>query len=80
MEDDIVTAAVKLFRNVWTQGKSVRLLGVGVSGLDSPPKQIGLWDVDWEKEYKIQDILAEAHEKFGEGVVTRGIPTTQKEQ
>ena len=79
-EDDIVIAAVKLFRNVWTQGKAVRLLGVGVSGLDSPPKQIGLWDVDWEKEYKIQDILAEAYEKFGEGVVTRGIPTTQKEQ
>jgi hypothetical protein len=52
---------------------AVRLLGVGVSGLDSPPRQIGLWDRDWEKERKIQDLLAHVHEKFGEDTLSRGI-------
>jgi len=66
-------AALKLFKNVWRRGRAVRLLGVGVSGLESPPVQIGLWDVDWEKEYKIQDILAEVQEKFGGQSLRRGL-------
>jgi DNA polymerase-4 len=72
-EGDIRNAALKLFNNVWSTGKKVRLLGVGVSGLSTPPVQIGLWDVDWEKEAKIQDILAEVHEKFGDQALRRGI-------
>lgn len=69
----IAQAAVKLFNQVWIRGKDVRLLGMGVSGLDSGSKQLGLWDVDWEKEYKIQDILAEVHEKFGDQALRRGV-------
>ena len=57
----------------------MRLLGVGVSGLDTDhkleeAKQIGLWDVDWEKERKVQDILAEVQEKFGNNLLSRGMP------
>lgn len=78
-EDEILEAAVKLFRGVWSPGKAVRLLGVGVSGLDSDkPKQIGLWDVDWVKEHIIQDILAEVHQKHGEDAIMRGIPPSQE--
>jgi DNA polymerase-4 len=69
----IAQAARELFNQVWTRGKDVRLLGMGVSGLDSPSKQLGLWDVDWEKEYKIQDILAEVHEKYGDQALRRGV-------
>jgi DNA polymerase-4 len=69
----IAQAALELFKSVWAGGRAVRLLGVGVSGLDSPPKQIGLWDVDWEKEYKIQDLLAEVHDRFGEDALRRGV-------
>jgi DNA polymerase-4 len=69
----IADTALKLFKAVWVHPKAVRLLGVGVSGLDSPPRQIGLWDRDWEKERKIQDLLAHVHEKFGEDSLSRGI-------
>jgi DNA polymerase-4 len=74
-DDGIIIAkeALKLFRTVWDPTRSVRLLGVGVSGLDSPPRQIGLWDRDWEKERKIQDLLDQVHDRFGEDVLSRGI-------
>jgi DNA polymerase-4 len=71
--DTINKAALQLFDKVWRRGRAVRLLGVGVSGLESPPVQIGLWDVDWEKEHKIQDILAEVQEKYGGQSLRRGL-------
>ncbi len=70
---EITKAALKLFRTVWKRPRAVRLLGVGVTGLDSPPRQIGLWDKDWEKERKIQDLLTQVHEKYGEDILSRGI-------
>ncbi len=74
----IAANAVQLFQQVWTPGRPVRLLGVGVSGLDSPPRQIGLWDVDWASERKIQDLLAEIQEKYGEEALSRGFHSAQK--
>jgi DNA polymerase-4 len=68
----VAKAALKMFKDLWAPGRAVRLLGVGVSGLDAPPKQIGLWDEDWQKEQKIQDILAEVHERFGNDALRRG--------
>jgi DNA polymerase-4 len=75
----IAASAVQLFQQVWTPGRPVRLLGVGVSGLDSPPRQIGLWDVDWESERKIQDLLAEIQEKYGEDALSRGFHPDSKD-
>jgi DNA polymerase-4 len=37
--------AWKLTRKVWKKGKGVRLIGVGVSGLGEPPKQMQFWDI-----------------------------------
>jgi DNA polymerase-4 len=70
----ILNAALKLFKATWKPPRAVRLLGVGVSGLDTPPRQIGLWDRDWEKEQKIQDLLLQVHEKFGGEILSRGLP------
>jgi len=69
----IAKAALKLFEGVWKREKAVRLLGVGVSGLDTPPKQIGLWDMDWEKEYKVLDAVAKIQKKFGKDALIRGV-------
>lgn len=72
-EAEVIAAnAIQLFQRLWSTGRPVRLLGVGASGLVSPPQQIGLWDVDWESEYKIQDLLAEIQEKYGEEALSRG--------
>lgn len=74
----IAASAVQLFQALWSPGHPVRLLGVGVSSLDSPPRQIGLWDVDWESERKIQDLLAEIQDKYGEEALSRGYHPLEK--
>ncbi|MBE9523474.1 MAG: DNA polymerase IV [Chloroflexi bacterium] len=70
----IATNAVQLFEIVWQTGKAVRLLGVGVSGFENPAQQIGLWDVDWEKEHRLQNTMAKLRDKFGDAVLSRGLP------
>jgi hypothetical protein len=37
-------AALRLFQQIWPRGQAVRLIGVGVSGRGSPPRQLSLWD------------------------------------
>ena len=46
----ISETAWKLTRKVWRTGKGVRLIGVGVSGLGDPPKQMQLWDLIEEED------------------------------
>lgn len=36
--------AWKLVRKIWQPGRAVRLIGVGVSGLGSQPRQLNLWE------------------------------------
>jgi DNA polymerase-4 len=44
LEDDIFAAAYALFEKAWTRGRPVRLIGVGVSGLGEPARQLGLFE------------------------------------
>ncbi len=71
--DVIAAAAEELFKQVWSRGRAVRLIGVGVSGLEKPPRQIGLWDRDWEKEHRLQQAIAALRERFGEQALSRGL-------
>ncbi len=73
--DAFTGAILKLFHAIWSPEKEVRLIGMGVSGLARPPQQIGLWDRDWQKEARLQEILADVQSKFGSDAVGRGIPT-----
>jgi hypothetical protein len=52
--------------------QAVRLIGVGVSGLGQPVRQLGLWDVNSEKERRLQQVLDELQEKYGKHVIKRG--------
>lgn len=73
IESEVIARTSRdLFRQVWQKGKAVRLLGVGVSGLEAPSKQLGLWDVDWEKEQRIREVMNEIQERFGEKSLSRG--------
>jgi DNA polymerase-4 len=71
-KDVIYNAAKSLFYSIWQSGKRVRLLGTGVSGLDIPSRQLELWDPEWQKEEKIQDLLAEVKERYGGEYLKRG--------
>lgn len=43
--DEIYQAAVKLMKAVRKPNQAVRLIGVGVSGIGAPIRQLGLWDI-----------------------------------
>jgi DNA polymerase-4 len=67
-------SAIRLFEQIWQSGRPVRLLGVGVSGLGAPPRQLSLWDsapVDSEQQRRVRAALAALRERFGADVVRR---------
>ena len=53
-------------------GQAVRLIGVGVIGLGEPMRQLELWGTGTEKERKLQEVLDELQEKFGDNAIKRG--------
>lgn len=72
MEDEIAKCAMELLRSVRKPNQAVRLIGVGVSGLGEPVRQLGLWDFDSERSRKLQDVLDILQEKYGKDVIKRG--------
>jgi len=71
-EDEIANAALELMRNVRKPNQAVRLIGVGVSSLGQPIRQLGLWDLDHEKSRKLQEALDVLREKYGNDVIHKG--------
>jgi DNA polymerase-4 len=71
-DDEIEKTALDLLKSVRKPNQSVRLIGVGVSGLGQPIRQLGLWDGDLEKERKLQEVVDELQEKYGKSVIKRG--------
>ncbi|MBK9923784.1 MAG: DNA polymerase IV [Anaerolineales bacterium] len=71
-EDEITKAALELMNSVRKPNQAVRLIGVGVSGLGQPVRQLGLWDIGGERSRKLQDVLDELQEKYGKDVIKRG--------
>jgi DNA polymerase-4 len=71
-EDEIAKAALELMQSVRKPNQAVRLLGVGVSNLGQPIRQLGLWDMDSEKSRKLQDAMDTLQEKYGKDVIQKG--------
>jgi DNA polymerase-4 len=72
-DDEIFTAAVRLFEEAWSSRQRIRLIGVGVSGLDTARRQLSLWDAESEKqEQRLQNALDDLRDRFGDSAVKRG--------
>jgi DNA polymerase-4 len=71
-DEEIYRLALDLLGKVRPKGKAVRLIGVGVSGLGPPLRQLGLWDADSEKSRRLQEALDTVRAKFGEKAIRRG--------
>ena len=71
-EDEIEKAALDLLRSVRKPNQAVRLIGVGVSGLGQPIRQLGLWDMDQDKSRKLQEAVDELREKYGKDIIQHG--------
>lgn len=72
-DDDIAQAAITLFEQTWPSGRAVRLIGVGVSGLDAPRRQLSLWDEPFdERKDSLHSTLDHLRDKFGSDIIQRG--------
>lgn len=71
-DEEIYRHSLELLVKVRPRGKAVRLIGVGVSGLKPPVRQLGLWDLDTEKDRKLQEVLDKLQEKYGKKSIHRG--------
>jgi DNA polymerase-4 len=71
-DEQIYATALNLLGKVRSKGQAVRLIGVGVSGLAAPLRQMELWGAQTEKSRKLQDTLDKIKEKFGDESIRRG--------
>ena len=68
----IFSSAKSLFERIWTEGDGVRLIGVGVSKLESDIHQLSLLDRDFEKEKMLLEAMDNLQERYGEGIIYKG--------
>ena len=52
--------------------EAVRLIGVGVSGLKAPLRQLSLWGAEDEKSRRLQEAVDLLREKYGKDAIQRG--------
>jgi DNA polymerase IV len=71
-EIEIFEPALDLLKKVRAPGQAVRLIGVGVSGLGEPVFQMDLFDKGSQKARKLQSIIDDLQEKYGEKVIKKG--------
>jgi DNA polymerase-4 len=71
-EDEIAKAALDLLKSVRKPNQAVRLIGVGVTGIGQPIRQLGLWDMEDEKSRKLQEAVDELREKYGKNIIQHG--------
>jgi DNA polymerase-4 len=87
-ETEIREAAAALLQQLWTEGRPVRLLGVGIGTL-SQLRQLSLWDengesdnidetapaedpVDKQKQQSLRRAIEELEQRYGDAIVQRG--------
>jgi nucleotidyltransferase/DNA polymerase involved in DNA repair len=71
-DEEIYHLALDLMGKVRPKGIPVRLIGVGVSGLGAPLRQLGLWDTGSEKSRRLQEALDTVRARFGDKAIQRG--------
>jgi nucleotidyltransferase/DNA polymerase involved in DNA repair len=70
LSGEIYDVAVKLFEE-FNNGRAVRLIGVGVSHLQSDAEtQLTLWDEDKKRIEKLENLMDSLQEKYGKNVIT----------
>ncbi|MDF1515125.1 MAG: DNA polymerase IV [Anaerolineae bacterium] len=72
-DGEILQAAQSLFTKTWLPGKPVRLLGVGVSGFQSPAQQLELWETPSQRGERLQKALDEVRDRYGKRAIHRAI-------
>jgi len=75
-DKQIYSTALQLFYKTWQKGNAVRLIGVGVSGLNTPLRQLSLWDQapdsSSKKSRQLQEAMDKLRERFGDQILKHG--------
>lgn len=71
LDQDIFEEAQHLFKKHWISGRPVRLLGVGVTNLDKPHRQLSLWDDEGNKKEDLTKAVDDLRERFGKDIIKR---------
>jgi len=69
LDQEIYETAVMLFKQNWSKGKYVRLIGVGVSNLSQPIYQPSLWDDQHEKRMNQTKAVDNLRERYGRDII-----------
>ena len=70
--EELTKAAIELMHAVRKPGQAVRLIGVGVSGLGVPIRQLALWDPRSQKSRQLEEAIEELRQKYGDKVIRHG--------
>ncbi len=70
--EEVYQTVLGLFRQNWSTGKAVRLLGVGVSRLKAPSHQLEFWSEPSDRQRRLEMTLDELNQRFGKHTVQRG--------
>lgn len=68
----IEQAALALLNAHWKPGRKVRLLGVGVTGLGPPSRQLSLWDwnpTEAAKQERLENALSTLRQRYGRDAI-----------
>jgi len=71
LDDEIYAAAEKLFEANIIPTRAVRLIGIGVSRLNPPYRQLSLWNDDQTEKEKLANAIDQLKEKYGQDVIKR---------
>jgi len=75
-EKVIIEEAINLLNQCWKNKHPIRLIGVGVSGLGPPDKQMSLWDQvdtkEHEKNDRLESVIRKVKRKYGDSSIYMG--------
>lgn len=73
--------AKTLLQKNWNKRTPIRLIGVGVSGLTPPSRQLSLWDkTDYTKLAQLEAAIHEVKSKFGDQSIQKGAHSLNPEK
>jgi DNA polymerase IV len=76
LDQEIYDAAADLFMKNHPTGKPVRLIGVGVSNLTLPARQLSLWDDDYQRESQLLTAVDSLRGRYGKDIIRRAQKNT----
>ncbi|NIS79148.1 MAG: DNA polymerase IV [Anaerolineales bacterium] len=68
---EIYQAALELFERAWRKNRPVRLVGVGVSDLGPPLRQLSLFDRAWEQDERLLRAIDSIRTRYGSKALRR---------